>query len=50
MSRVSRRSGTKTKVIPGAKMGKNPKLPKYKYPPRSKYHPRKGKPASGEGN
>ncbi len=40
MSRTSRRSGTKTKCIPG--LG-DKCIPKYKYPQRSKYHRRKPK-------
>lgn len=37
-SRTKRRAGTKTKVIPG---GPQFKPPQYRYPRRSKYHPRK---------
>lgn len=38
MSRVSRRAGTKTKVIPG---NSNQKPPQYRHPPGTKLHPRK---------
>lgn len=39
-SRTIRRRGTKTKVIPGVGAGKQ-KPPKFKFPRRTKYHPRK---------